>query len=136
MIYASVVFQELMSVCCNVLLQGVVAWEDSGFCFALVHHYHHHHLICAITTTQLMNSHIVCVFELSRYSSYVHDNTFIFPVVMFKGITAVYYNDETLGPRPGAVNCCTHLLMGKYGVFLLADQGKTKPCRFRDWVYK
>lgn len=70
-----------------------------------------------------MNSHIVCVFELSRYSSYVHDNTFIFPVVMFKGIAAVYYNDETLGPRPAAVNCCTHLLMGKYGVFLLADQG-------------
>lgn len=70
MIYASVVFQKLMTVCCNVLLQGVVAWEDSGFWFALVHHYHHHHhLICAITTTQLMNSHIVCllaqqIFEL------------------------------------------------------------------------
>lgn len=49
---------------------------------------------------------------------------------MFKGIAAVYYNDETLGPRPGAVNCCTHLLMGKYGVFLLADQRKDQVLPF------
>lgn len=40
MIYAGAVFKLLMTVCCNVFLQGVVVWEGTGHCFTLLNPHH------------------------------------------------------------------------------------------------
>lgn len=102
MIYAGAVFQPLVTVCCNVLLQGVVSWEGSGLCFTLLHH--HRHCIHTNTNTQeythyvFMSSADIELLSLALHTKPYYAFSFF---LMCEGVAAVHYNDETLDSLPG-----------------------------------
>lgn len=109
--------QSLVTVCCNVLLQGVVSWVS-----------HYSITITHTPTPRRKNTHITSVDELSRCWACVIGASYkpvLFSFLFFltcEGEAAVHYSDETLGPQPG-VQITAH--MGwKYGrLFLSAGRG-------------